>query len=81
MRIALASLLCLGLAAPVAAEEFLPLTMGDARDIAHDAGVAEIDEIELDDGIWEIEGRDRKGNDVELDIDRMTGEIVKAKRD
>ncbi len=81
MRIALAFLLCLALASPAAAEEVEPVTMGEARDIAHDAGVAEIDEIELDDGVWEIDGRDRKGNDVEIEIDRITGEIVKAKRD
>lgn len=81
MRIALASLLCLALASPAAAEEFAPLSMGEARDIARDAGVAEIEEIEVDDGVWEIDGRDRDGNDVEIEIDRITGEIVKARRD
>jgi hypothetical protein len=39
-----------------------------------------IKEIELDDGIWEVEGRDGSGRKIEIEVDAVRGEIVKIKR-
>jgi uncharacterized membrane protein YkoI len=58
-----------------------PLTIEDASHIARMTGMDEIREIELDDDVWEIEGRGRDGRKVELEIDAVTGDVIKAKRD
>jgi uncharacterized membrane protein YkoI len=43
-------------------------------------GVVTIKEIELDDGIWEVEGRDAGGHKIKIEVDARSGEIVKIKR-
>ncbi|XSG82886.1 MAG: PepSY domain-containing protein [Methyloligella sp. ZOD6] len=52
-----------------------------ARDIAFDTGIVEIKEMELDDGIWEIEGWDARHKKIELELDARSGGIVKIERD
>jgi len=56
------------------------LTIEDVRAMAFDKGIATIKEIELDDGIWKVEGRDDGGNKVEMKVDARSGEIVKMER-
>jgi uncharacterized membrane protein YkoI len=56
------------------------LTVDDVRDMAFAKGVVTIKEIELDDGIWEVEGRDVGGRKIEIEVDARSGEIVKIKR-
>ena len=43
-------------------------------------GVVTIKEIELDDGVWEVEGRDASGHKIKIEVDARSGEIVKIKR-
>ena len=49
--------------------------------MAFDKGIATIKEIELDDGVWEVEGSDDSGHEVEMEVDARSGEIVKIERD
>src|SRR3546814_18034735 len=37
--------------------------------------------FELDDGKYEVEGRDAEGRGVEIDVDAKTGEILKVESD
>jgi hypothetical protein len=56
------------------------VSVDDARDIAAFNGVVIIRRIELDDGVWKIEGRDRDDRRVEMKIDPTTGEIAELER-
>jgi uncharacterized membrane protein YkoI len=56
------------------------LTIDDARDMAFAKGVVTIKEIELDGGIWEVEGRNAGGRRIKIEVDARSGEIVKIKR-
>lgn len=55
--------------------------MDDARRIAGEHGVVTFEEVERDDNKWEVEGRDAAGREIELDIDRRTGAVVKREVD
>jgi uncharacterized membrane protein YkoI len=48
--------------------------------MAFDKGVVTIKEIELDHGIWEVQGRDAGGHKIEMKVDALSGEIVKIRR-
>jgi uncharacterized membrane protein YkoI len=56
-----------------------PVDVEYLRAIAFDKGIVDIKEIELDDGVWEVEGRDATGRKIEIEVDAGTGEIVKIK--
>ena len=56
------------------------LTIDDVRAMAFAKGISTIKEIELDDGIWEVEGRDASGHRIEMEADAASGEIVKMRR-
>ena len=56
------------------------LTIDDVRAMAFAKGISTIKEIELDDGIWEVEGRDASGHRIEMEVDAGSGEIVKMRR-
>jgi hypothetical protein len=56
------------------------LTIEDVRALAFDKGIATIKEIELDNGTWEVEGRDESGHKIEMKVDARSGEIVKMRR-
>jgi uncharacterized membrane protein YkoI len=56
------------------------LTIDDVRNMAIDRGVATIKEIELDHGIWEVQGRDAGGHKIEMKVDASRGEIIKMRR-
>lgn len=52
-----------------------------ALGIARTEGMTRLKEIERDDGKWEIEGCTLDGREIEIDIRRSTGEIVKLEID
>ena len=70
--------LSLALAAPAMAQ---PVTIGDVRAMAFDKGIVRIEEVELDDGVWEVEGIDASGQEIEMTIEAGSGQIIKLKRD
>lgn len=80
-RALLAMTLATGLAASPALAQQFKVSEQQARQIASDRGVVKITEIEQDDGKWEIEGRDKDGRKVEIDIHGQSGEVVKFERD
>ena len=68
----------LALAVPAAAQ---PVTIEDVRFMAFDKGIVKIEEVELDDGIWEVEGEDATGHEIEMKVEARSGRIIKLKRD
>jgi uncharacterized membrane protein YkoI len=68
----------LALAAPAAAQ---PVTIEEVRGMAFDKGIVKIDEVELDDGIWEVEGTDASGQEIEMKVEAGSGRIIKLERD
>lgn len=50
-----------------------------ALQIARGYGMVRVDEIEQDDGGWEIEGRDQRGRKLEIDINR-DGRVTRVDR-
>jgi len=57
------------------------ISMDEARRIAIDNGVVRIEEIELDDGTWEIDGRDSAGAEIEVDLRASDGMVIRIDRD
>jgi hypothetical protein len=70
--------LSLALAVPAGAA---PVGIEDVRAMAFDKGIVKLEEVELDDGVWEVEGYDAQGHEIEMDVDATTGQIIKLKRD
>ena len=56
------------------------VNIDQVRDMAFARGIELIEEIELDDGIWEVEGRDAAGHKVKMDVEASSGEVVRMKR-
>jgi uncharacterized membrane protein YkoI len=79
MRIILAALaLTVASAVPAAAG---PVSIDDVRAMAFDKGIVKIEEVELDDGMWEVEGYDTNGHEIEMKVDAANGQIIKFERD
>jgi len=76
--LALASLL--GIATPALADVGSGSSILRAVDTARAFGVVGFNEIQYYDGKWEIEGRDPRGKTVHMDIDAMTGAVLKVSR-
>ncbi len=57
------------------------VSIDDVRNMALDRGVVKIKEIELDDGVWELEGWDATGAEIKMKVDARSGVILKLKRD
>ncbi|HET9273205.1 MAG TPA: PepSY domain-containing protein [Methyloceanibacter sp.] len=70
--------LSLALAAPASAQ---PVTIEDVRGIAFAKGIVRIEQVELDDGVWEVEGIDASGQEIEMKIEAGSGQIIKLERD
>ena len=70
--------LSFALAAPAAAQ---PVTIEDVGGMAFDKGIVKIEKVELDDGIWEVEGDDASGNEIEMKVEAGSGQIIKLERD
>ena len=68
----------IALAVPAGAQ---PVTIEDVRLMAFDKGIVKIEEVELDDGIWEVEGEDETGHEIEMKVEARTGRIIKLERD
>lgn len=66
-----------GLAMPAFAQATGQVSILQAIEIARDSGMTLIDEIEMDDGLWEIDGYMQERTELELDISAQTGEIVR----
>jgi hypothetical protein len=68
--------IALGSAAPAAAYDSGDLiSMQEALDVATDLGLATVSSTEFQGDQWEIEGRDRAGQYIEVWIDAYTGEV------
>jgi uncharacterized membrane protein YkoI len=57
------------------------VSLEQATKIARDAGLVTIREIELDDGKWQVEGRNQSGERRELHIDAASGKMLRNERD
>ena len=55
------------------------VTRERAIEIARGYGVVRVEQVEQDDGGWEIEGRDRRGREVEITINRQ-GRVTSVER-
>jgi uncharacterized membrane protein YkoI len=57
------------------------VTIEDVRGIAFAKGIVKIEQVELDDGVWEVEGIDASGQEIEMKIEAGSGQIIKLERD
>lgn len=59
------------------------INIEQVRQMAFDRGIVDLDEIEYKRrrNIWEVEGEDARGNDIEMHVDATTGRVIKMKRD
>ncbi|BDG73002.1 PepSY domain-containing protein [Roseomonas fluvialis] len=57
------------------------VTAEEAISIARTAGLALVREVDCDDGKWEIEGRDSRGRQIEVDVSAFDGRILDVDRD
>ncbi len=48
---------------------------------ANAAGIRQIEDIEFDDGRWEVEGRDARGRELEVKLHPDTGKIIAREPD
>ena len=69
--------LSLAAAVPAAAA---PINIEDVRAMAFEKGIVKIEEVELDDGVWEVEGYDQSGHEIEMNVEAATGAIIKLER-
>jgi len=52
-----------------------------AVQIARNEGMVNVEEVDRDNGHWEVEGRDAQGREIEVKIDLRTGAVLKVERD
>jgi uncharacterized membrane protein YkoI len=57
------------------------ISISEARRIAIDNGMVRIEEIELEDCLWQLNGSDNIGADIEIDLRASDGKVVKIERD
>ena len=69
--------LSLAAAVPAAAAS---INIEDVRAMAFEKGIVKIEEVELDDGVWEVEGYDQSGHEIEMNVEAATGAIIKLER-
>jgi hypothetical protein len=77
--VAIASLI--GFAGPALADFAPGGSIHRAVETARSFGVVGFNEIQYFDGKWEIQGRDVRGKDIHMDVDAITGAVVKIDRD
>lgn len=79
MPVVLAS--AFGLAALPASAAYVDIET--VRAMAFDRGIVKLEEVELHRGrgVWEVEGEDAYGHDIEMKVDAYTGRILKMERD
>ena len=59
----------------------MPVTHAQAIAIAQGAGLVRVEEVDCDDGEWEIEGRNAAGREMEVEIDARSGQIREIEYD
>ena len=82
MRIAFAAaafVALLSVSSPAPAQEYY-VSSADAQAIAVQNGVAIVYRLQLDEGVWKIEGRDLNGRYIYMRIDPRTGDVVRLDR-
>lgn len=82
MKKTLLAMLALIATAPMVLAQTQPRTELSAREVIaklEEAGYTAIDEIDKDDGVWEVEATNPSGQRVEIHIDPRTGEILREK--
>jgi hypothetical protein len=77
---ALAVAALLGIATPALADVGSAPSVQRAVLAASAFGVTGISEIQYWDGKWEIEGRDPRGHTLNVQVDAITGAVVKVDR-
>ena len=58
-----------------------PISMDQARRIAQDNGMMRVEEIELDAGVWQVDGRDSAGATIEINLRATDGAVIKLERE
>jgi hypothetical protein len=79
MPVLLAAALAFGFSAAPALAGYVDIET--VRAMAFDRGIVKLEEIELDDGVWEVEGKDAQGHEIEMKVDARTGQVIKMERD
>jgi hypothetical protein len=78
---AIAAVAALGMAEPAMAYDSGSLiSMQDALDVATDLGLVAVSHTQFAGDEWQIEGRDRSGRWIEVDVDAITGEVRNVDR-
>lgn len=49
--------------------------------IARETGMALVEELDCDDGRWDVEGRDANGHAIEVEIDPRSARVLEVERD
>jgi uncharacterized membrane protein YkoI len=57
------------------------ITAEDAIRIVRTAWLVQVREVACDDGAWEVEGRDARGREIEVDVSAVDGRILDVDRD
>lgn len=82
LAIAMIGFVSIAAVLPLRAQSQMPSVSAEqAMKIARDNGLVSIREVELDDGKWEIEGRDQAGQEREIHIDASNGKVLRNERD
>lgn len=55
------------------------LTASQIISLLENAGYTQITDVEKDDGVWEVDAISPKGERVELDLDPVTGKILRER--
>jgi uncharacterized membrane protein YkoI len=59
----------------------MPVSAGQAVAIAATVGLVRVEEVDCDDGEWEVEGWNAAGREMEVEIDARTGQIIEVEYD
>lgn len=57
------------------------ISANEAMAIARSHGVVRVTDVDRDDGRWEVEGRDRRGRELEVHINIRNGRVIWIDRD
>jgi hypothetical protein len=75
------AVVALGMATPALAYDSGDLlSIQDALSVATDLGLVTVSHTEFAGDEWQIEGRDRSGRYMEVDVDATTGEVLNVDR-
>lgn len=62
-------------------EQIANMSEADVRAALATAGYTNVHDVDYEDGIWNAEGDDPNGKDVELKIDPKTGKVIGKEKD